>query len=199
MPQYNLQPNEVMVLTEARVAHGGTFAGYTDELILTNLNLVLVKKGVLGNSKGIRVFPLNEVKVYNGQAQAMVGRKANGRPALDVYFLNGQEKFDFQAGGTKTILTWVAKINQVVTGQETPESSGTRATPMALPGAELVAGVLKDTFGVFKAKLGPGTQSPAKMGAPVKVGGQCRACGAPVTGFQGRQATCEYCSSIQQL
>jgi hypothetical protein len=190
MAEYNLQPNEALLLKEERVRHGGTFASYTDELILTNLNLALVKKGIFGNSKGIRVFPINQVKVYSGQAQAVVGQDKNGTPALEVYFVDGEEKFAFQSGGKKKILTWAARINQVVTGQESPVEQD---TGMALPGAELVAGVLKDTFGVFKAKFG------SKTAAPVKVAGKCTGCGAPTSGTCGSAVTCEYCGTVQQL
>jgi len=190
MTKYNLQPNEAMLLNEERVRHGGIFASYTDELILTNLNLVLVKKGTFGNSKGIRVFPVKQVKVYNGQAQAMIGKDKNGTPALEVYFLNGQEKFGFQSGGKKKILTWVAKINQVVTGQQSPAEQE-MGTP--LPGAELVAGVLRDTVAVFKAKLGP------KADAPVRVAEKCSGCGAPISGTRGLTINCEYCGTVQQL
>ncbi len=136
---------------------------YTDELILTNLNVVLVKKGLFGNGKGIRVFPINQVKVFNGQAQAVVGKKPNGSAALEVYFVNGQEKFAFQAGGKRKVSDWISRINFAVTGQEyaaEPERG------LALPGAGLVAGVLKDTYGVFKAKLGT-------TDVLVKVAGKC--------------------------
>ena len=187
---YNLQPNEVVLLKDESVMHGGFLSGYTDELILTNLNLVLLKKGMFGNSKGVLTFPINQIKVYNQQAQAVIGNAPNRTDLLEVYFLNGQEKFSFQSGGKKKLNEWIAKINQVVTGQDSPAH---QASGMALPGAELVAGVLKDTLGVFKSKLG------FKSDAPVKVAGKCRACGAPVTGFQGQAITCEYCGSAQQL
>jgi hypothetical protein len=190
MAKYNLQPNEVVLLKDERVVHGGVLSGATDELMLTNLNLVLVKKGVLGNTKGILTFPLSQVKVQNKQAQAAMGKSSNGSAALDVYFLNGQEQFRFQSGGKKKIQTWIANINQAVTGQEMPD---TARTAMALPGSELVAGVLKDTYSVFRAKLGPQT------GAPVKVAGKCRSCGAPIAGNRGQVVTCEYCGSTQQL
>lgn len=188
--QYNLQPNEVVVLKEERVMHGGIWSAYTDELILTNLNLVLVKKGLFGNSKGVLTFPVNQIKVHNQQAQAVVGKATNGTDLLEVYFLNGQEKFAFQTGGKKKINQWIASIHQAVTGEEAPAQQG---TGMALPGAAVVAGVLKDTLGVFKSKLGAGAE------APVKVSGTCRGCGAPVAGVQGQTATCEYCGSAQQL
>lgn len=188
--RYNLQPNEAVVLKDESVAHGGLRAVYTDELILTNLNLVLIKKGMFGNSKGVLTFPVNQIKVYNQQAQAAIGKARNGTALLEVYFLNGQEKFSFQTGGKKKLNEWIVKINHVVTGQETPAQ---QASGMALPGAELVAGVLKDTLGVFKSRLG------SKSGAPTKVAGKCSSCGAPVAGYQGQAITCEYCGSAQQL
>lgn len=184
MARYSLQPNEALVLKEERVRHGGTFASYSDELILTNLNLVLVKKGTFGNSKGIRLFPISEVKVYNGQAQALIGQNTTGRAVLEVYFLNGQESFEFQAGSKKKLPAWVAKINQVVTGQEAPPASS---------GVELAAGVLKDTFGAFKAKLG------SKPDAPGQVAAKCNGCGARLSGARGSATTCEYCGTVQQL
>ena len=98
--RYNLHPNEVVLLKDESVMHGGFLASYTDELILTNLNLVLLKKGVFGNSKGVHTFPLNQVKVYNQLAQATIGKAPNHSDLLEVYFLNGQEKFSFQSGGT---------------------------------------------------------------------------------------------------
>lgn len=188
--RYNLQADEVVLLKDESVRHGGFWSAYTDELILTNLNLVLIKKGMFGNSKGVLTFPVNQIKVYNQQVQAVIGKATDGTDLLEVYFLNGQEKFAFQSGGKKKLNEWIAKIHQAVTGEEAPAQ---QSTGMALPGAEMVAGVLKDTFGVFKSKLG------TKSEAPVKVAGKCRGCGAPVTGVQRQTITCEYCGSAQQL
>ncbi len=193
MASYNLQPNEALLLKEERVAYGGTFASYTDELLLTNMNLILVKKSMFARSKGARVFPLDQIKVHEGTAQAIVGKQTNGTPALEVYFLTGHESFAFQSGGKKKVPAWVAKINQVVTGQG--PSAGQHAG-MAIPGAEMVAGVLKDTLGVFKAKLG---SNAGATDAPVQVAGKCGACGAPVTGNRGLAVACGYCGTTQQL
>lgn len=187
---YSLQPNEAVLIKEDGVMHGGFFAAYSDELMLTNLNLVVTKKGVFGNPKGLLVFPLNQVKVYEQQAQAIIGKAPNGGDLLEVYFLNGQENFRFQSGGKKKLIEWVAKINQAVTGQPaTTQQNGS----MALPGADLVAGVLKDTVGVFRSKFG------SKAVAPVTIAAKCGACGAPISGTQGQTATCQYCGSAQQL
>lgn len=190
--QYNLQPNEVVILKTAPIMHGGGFGSTgTNELILTNLNLILVKTGMFGGSKGVLTFPLNQIKVHNQQAQVAIG-KNRGLDALEVYFVNGHESFSFGSGGKykKQVNEWVAKINFVVTGQDTPVQP---VSNMALPGTELVAGVLKDTFGAFKSKLG------SKSVTPLNVVGKCSACGAPVTGVAGQPITCQYCGSAQQL
>lgn len=186
---YSLQPNEVVLLKDESVAHGG-LGLYAHELILTNLNLVLVKKGAFGRSKGVLSFPVDQIKVYDRVAQARIGKTSNGLSVLEVYLLNGEERFGFQFGGKKKINTWIAKINEIVTGQE---ASAHQAPGMALPGAGLVAGVLSDTIGVFKSKLG------STLNASAAVASKCRACGAPINGHQGQTVTCTYCDSVQQL
>ena len=188
--KYSLQSNEVVVLKDEHVMHGGFLSTYTDELILTNLNLVLLKRGLFGNSKGVLTFPVSEIKVYNQRAQATIGEASNGGALLEVYFLNGEEKFGFQSGGKKKLNEWIAKINEVVTGTEAPVHQ--EFGSMAIPGADLVAGVLKDTLGVFRAKLG------SKAETAVRVTGKCHGCGAPIAGFRGETLTCEYCGLAQQ-
>lgn len=188
--KYNLQPQEVMLLKESSVMHSGMLAAYKDELMLTNQNLVLVKKGVLGNSKGILVLPLNQIKMHNKQPQVAIGKSPGGSNVLEVYFQNRTEQFGFASGGKRKLNEWVAKIYEAVTGESAP---GHHDAGKALPGSEAVAGVLKDTIGVFKSKFGAAPE------APVKAGGQCRGCSAPLSGFQGQTVTCEYCLSPQQL
>lgn len=187
---YNLRPNEVVLLKEDRVLHGGRMATYTDELMLTNFNLIVTKKGMFGNAKGVLTFPVNQIKVHEGNAQAALGKTSSGNDALEVYFLNGQEQFGFATGGKKKVAEWISKIHYVVTGEEATQQA---PAGKAVPGAEMVAGMLRDTLGVFKSKMGPAVEAPAKVAA------KCRSCGAPLTGLQGRAATCEYCGSAQQM
>ena len=187
--RYNLQPNEVVLLKDESVAYGRPGA-YAHELILTNLNLVLLKKGMFGNVKGVVSFPLNQIKVYDQRAQAVIGRAGNGTNVLEVYLLNGQETFSFQFGGKRKLNIWVAKLNELVTGHD---ASAEEVAGMALPGAGLVAGVLHDTIGVFRSKMGSASSGPAK------VADKCSACGAPISGYKGQTVVCEYCDSAQQL
>lgn len=187
----NLQPNEVVLLQEKGVKHGGFWANYTDELVLTNLNLILSKRGMMGNSKGTFTFPLSEIKVHNGQAQALLGESANRTPQLQVYFVGGQENFEFQSG-KRTAVKWASKINDTVTGSVTPVDEGPASVLSAIPGAEALADTLGDTINVFKNKF----RSAPKV---VPVSTQCHGCGAPASGHQGSVVVCEYCGARQTL
>ncbi len=186
---YTLLPDEVIVLKDESACHGGA-AGYQDEVLLTSQNLVVVKKGMFGRTKGVHIFPLAEVKVYNDRAQTAITKTRNGLNVLEVHFTHGHETFTFRAGGKRKVRTWAARIDEVVTGRESaaPVSAG-----IALPGAELVADTLKDTVDVFRSRLG---RSPA---SPSKVGMKCSACGAAVAGVQGQHVTCSYCDTTHLL
>ena len=86
--KYKLLPNESIILQEDNVCHGNGFSAYTDDLLLTNLNIVLISKGMFGNVKGITQYPLNQIKMFNGKPQAIRGKQSNGSPCLDIYFTN---------------------------------------------------------------------------------------------------------------
>jgi len=180
-----LQPSEAIVLKEASVTNGGAFASFTDELVLTNQSLLLIKKNLFGGVKGVFTFPLSHIKVYNNQAQAFHAKTGNG-DALDVYFIDHHEQFRFQQGGKRKVLTWAAKINEVVTGQP---SQLIEERSSQLPGVERVAVVLSDTFKIFKSKFND------EVAVPVAATGKCSGCGAPIRGNLGHAGICDYCGS----
>lgn len=98
MAKYNLEPSESILIQSISVLceGDGLMPGYTDELILTNMNIIHVSKGIFGNTKRVQKYPLNQVKIINGEAQAIMGKSTNGTPNLQIYFLNGQVTFKFQ-------------------------------------------------------------------------------------------------------
>ncbi len=192
MAKYNLQTNESVIMKQDGILHGGVMAGYTDELILTNLHLVLISKGVFGNTKGIQTFPLNQIKVFDGQAQALLDRTGGGNPQLDVYFLNGEESFKFQS--KKEVLKWIANINKLVTGNE---ANANNSSSMAIPGAAYVAETLKGTMDTFKQTFG--IKSKNTNETDVKVVIKCNSCGASVSGKKGQTVRCQYCDSQHHL
>jgi hypothetical protein len=172
--------------------HGGVMANFTDELILTNLNIVLVRKGIFGNAKGIQIFPLNQVKVFNGQAQVLLGKTRGGSPQIDVYLLNGQESFGFN--NKKEAVKWITNINKLITGNGAEVDT---LPSMAIPGAEYIAETLKGTMDTFKGALGIKSKNNNEM--PTKVAKKCSSCGAPISGTKGQIIRCQYCDADHHL
>ncbi|MFT4288553.1 hypothetical protein [Nocardioides sp.] len=196
MAKYRLQPDEVVILTADHVQRGDSrLPVYTDELILTNLHLIWVGKGILGNAKGIAYFPLSSIKVFEDTAQARLGQAPNRVPQLEVYFQSDEETFRFQAGSKREIGEWVSAINRVVTGNDVSPGRSTRG---ALPGTEAVAESLRDTFNQFKAAFGGGRSAPPPSGS-TKVSTKCSSCGAPISGVRGTTVVCQYCDSTALL
>jgi len=190
MANLNLQANEAVVLKADSVMHcGGHFSSYGDELILTNIHVIWLNKGTLGNVKRTEYFPLDQIKIFNGRAQALLTKGSTGSPQLEIFLKGSQEAFRFSSSGKKEIVKWVEAINQLVTGTggESPSS-----TNMSLPGTAVIAGTLRDTFGQFKNAFGGGKDSSPQV---VRVTCKCLSCGAQVSGISGTSAKCEYCDS----
>jgi len=188
MAKYILQSNEVVLLKDEAVLHGKKVA----ELILTNLNLVVVGKGVLARSSGFQAFPVSQIKVHNGRAQALM-TGTFGSETLEVYFLQGEEAFRFVNGGKKKVQIWIGKINEAVTGEPAVEVGSAAAS-----GADRVAGALKDVMGAYKSFRGQKPSTPVSE-ARIGVAAKCVSCGAPVNGVKGQTITCTYCNAAQQL
>jgi flagellar motor switch protein FliN len=100
------------------VRHGKT----NGELILTNLNLVYITtKGVFKTTYITQKYPINQIKVFNGKAQVILGKNGD----IDIYFRNEQESFRFWNNDTlfsdkkaeKEAAKWVNAINQLIAGQ----------------------------------------------------------------------------------
>ncbi len=187
--KFSLDSDEVIILKQENVWHGGIMAGYTDDLVLTNKALAIVKKGVFGNIKQIIRYPLENIKVYNEQAQAILGKaNTNGAPQLEVYFINGQENFVFRS--KRDIYVWVEKINELVTGNKTTTIDNNAR--MAIPGSAFIAKALKGTIDTYKDAFGIKKKIE-------RISNACPTCGASVTGIRGQTIKCPYCDSYIDL
>jgi hypothetical protein len=196
MAKYNLQHNEAVLLSAERVQRGtGRLSAFTDELVLTNLHLIWVNKGIVGNVKRVEYLPLALVKVFNDQAQARLSKSGNGIPQLEVFFQNGEEVFKFQSGGKREIAKWIDAINRAVTGNGAGVGG---PASKALPGTGVVAETLRDTLGQFRASFGGGKGSGAQAQSE-RVSTQCPGCGASISGITGTVARCEHCDSESRL
>jgi hypothetical protein len=185
MPKFDLKPDEYVVMKSEGVRHGGMMAGFTKELVLTNQNIILISKGVFGNSKGSEHFPLREVKNIDDKPQAI----ASGTE-LEIYFLNRHESFGFRS--KRDVNTWAKNISKLLSG----DAESIRTTEgMAIPGAAYVAETLKDTLETVKHSFGRKSKSSDQE----KVATECTSCGAPLSGLAGRIARCQFCDSDQKL
>ena len=207
--KFSLMPNEAVILQETSVAHGGIMSGYTDEIMLTNLNIYCVSKGLLGNTKGVYKYPLNQLKKYNGRPQAVLGKLSNGTSTLDLYMIDGsKESFYFNSLSNKRkINQWITEITKAVSGDEALNEVNGRESfvdPNSVAGAVVdVASQVKDAGVEILGSLGikPGFLKSVAGGssAPERVSRKCISCSAPLVGVKGKAVKCKYCDTVQTL
>ena len=181
MDKFELKSNESVILRESNVQYSGFLSGYTDDLILTNLNVIHVKKGLLGNTKNVTYFPLKKLKIFDGKAQVKIGKHSNGLHRLEFYFEDGQEYFIFQAGTSIKGLKWLKEINYLLS-KDVAESSQVKGEKYAdSPLDKKIKGVIKNISG--------------NIGNKKIMSCNCPSCGALLTGAKGTSVVCEYCNS----
>lgn len=198
MTKLKLQADEVVVLQEIGVEHGfGLTSAYTDELYLTNRNIYCVNKGIFGNTKNIFCYPLNQIKRLNDRPQAMLGKKSNGTPSLEIYFINGNESFSFRSGNRIKIQKWIKEISKMLGYSELPDEEFDNSdTPIG----EL-KGVFNDAMSElgFNFQLGKKKTSNSINHRESKINKKCISCSAPLIGIKGQMVQCQYCDTQQTL
>ena len=202
MAQYQLQPNEGVVLQKTGICYEPNRIGtaYTDELILTNLNLIHVRKGIFMGTKGVRYIPLNQVKVIGGKCQALVGKARNGTAVLQIYTQQGIEEFAFQTKAKKNSGIWANEISRLVTGRDSENALESQDAP-EYDFEDTVVGQLRDAFGEVGAAFGFGfgKSGQQQKSSVERVSTKCSGCHAPITCVKGKTAVCKYCDTEQVL
>ena len=190
MANINLAPNEYIILQSTAVRSGSAWAVYTDELILTNLNVILVKKGVFGNIKGEQRFPIDQIKRVNETPQVMLGKNSlNGIEQLQITFVHGLEWFEFQSGGKKEILKWIETIDKLIRcGSD--NISVYEEDRMSSINSAIKKGIdsVRNGLGV---NSGINTESTSSTTQNVR----CSGCMAPLSGKPGEVVKCIYCDT----
>lgn len=192
-----LAPNETVITKEEPVAHGGVGAFLTDELLLTNLRIICVHKGMFENVKTVFSYPLNQIKKYDGKPQVMMGKLSNGDRCLDVYLLNGVEHFQFSTGNKKIIEQWIDEIYKLLVGEIAEKKSENEGEidPDSLLGQFAEVGQrFKDILGI---RSKPKEKSPSQQ--ETRITKKCISCSAPLVGVPGQTVRCKYCDTNQTL
>ena len=185
MNPITLDSDEVILLKRERILCSSS--SYSDDLILTNKNIYCISKGMFGKIKNIFRYPLDEIKIYNGEPQAKIEKAKSGYPALEIYLIDGTSaEFIFPTLTTKEIKNWINEICKVITGHPSTQSSSLNA----LPGTEMVAETIKGTIDTFKSAFGFSTE-PEKQQSTKK----CPSCSAKLIGYKGQIVHCQYCDT----
>lgn len=206
---FSLMPNEAVILQEASVAHGGVSAGFTDDLILTNLGIICVNKGFFGNTKNVYRYPLRQIKRYNGKPQAVLGKLSNGEATLDIFMIDGsKESFYFDSLTNKRkIGKWISEITKTICGDEDIDDLSDRDSfidPNSVAGAVVdvvnqVKGAGAEILGSLGIKPGFLKSLNGSSATPERVSKKCVSCTAPLVGIRGKAVKCKYCDTVQIL
>lgn len=104
--KYELLPNEEILLEGKSCVRHGVGSKYTDQLILTNQSVVLVKLGVLCNYKGVERFPLKDI------IHVSTGKNQKGEQQLEIHTDSGVEDFAFLSGNIKEVKIWETALKE---------------------------------------------------------------------------------------
>ena len=179
------EADEVVILKNERVSYDRSIPSYKDTLILTNKNIIFVKKGFLGGNKEVKRYPLSTIKIYNERPHAIIGKLKDGRNTLDISFISNNESFGFEF--KKDIINWIKKINELTTGKviRTEEIEGANTV---IPELEEIAHSVKATVDMCKDAFGFKKKE-------IYVSCSCKKCGATSSGIKGGSAKCPYCGN----
>lgn len=202
--KYILQPNEFVILPETTVERGTS--AHSNELELTNQNLICTSKGMFGNVKNVLLYPVNQIKRVNGKPQVRMRKSSGGYPTLEISFANGtSESFRF-VSNERTVREWITEINKLFGVNEPAEEISKKSENTdALAGAFKEFGSqIKDAgtefFGALGLKsFGKASSHKSTSHGASKINAKCKACAAPLTGNEGQTVKCQYCDTEQTL
>ncbi len=185
--ELKLNPDESVIMSADQIGYGnGLFGGGKNELILTNQALLLKVKGMFGNTKEVLRFPLSEIRIVNGQVQALPGKKDIVTPTLDIYFNSGMERFLFI--WERDVKNWIEHINSVITGAPVRERGEFDDMFEDMAKLSAVADTLSGSVNKVKSALG--------IRSTEQIALRCPGCGASLSGTEGEVGKCPYCGSF---
>lgn len=125
----NLEYDESIIIETENVQHIALKEENLEELVLTNKNLIFVRKiknGIFAKATiEVDKIPLGQIKVYNEIAQARQIKNMEHGISLQVQFSHGQELFVFEEAPKKITPQWVREISLILVGKLPPEPQKT--------------------------------------------------------------------------
>jgi len=213
MEKHKLMPDEVVLMQTDEVEDTNSDLN-TDDVILTNQNIIINRYSSKGFFKEVRTYnnkciPLRNIQIRDGNAHLELRVKEN---KLDIYLNYGKETLWFT--DKNDVKLWANGINKALTGQdiEYGKKSKEKTGKIVIPGTAFIAKALKDTTDTFKETFNASSvsnvipaidtsshESIAAIITPKAISKTCMNCGAEVSGIQGSSVLCQYCRSEQEL
>lgn len=184
MNQLQLDTDEVILFEKEKVKRESN-KSYFGDFVLTNKKIIFIQKGIFGGIKKIDEYFLRDLKIYNGEVQAKLGKDSRDHyPTLDLFFTDGTRiAFCFETFLKTDSQKCISEINKVLIGND-PNTNF-----HAIPGVKFVADTLKDTADTIMSSLGISAQKNKVITM------ECPSCSAKLIGKKGTKVKCSYCDT----
>ncbi|MBQ7613593.1 MAG: hypothetical protein IJU77_00945 [Butyrivibrio sp.] len=186
--ELNLLPDETVIKRAEGVGYGTPISTKANDLILTNMALIHVKKTLFGKTKEAVRYPLSDIRVAGNSVEVKLTKPGPGDAMLDVYLSYGMERFKFT--WEDEVEDWIADITETITGVPVPRKdkfANLGDFSELLNMAESVAGTMDHVRHAF------GIQSNEHAVC------KCTSCGASLEGVEGDTVECPYCGTHNKL
>ena len=187
MNDYMLEPDESIIIKKDVYVDSPGLSFASHEFVLTDRNIIIVTKGARNTVRDLRKYRLSDFKTYGNNPSIIADFNS-----LELYFHNDSLKMQFLSRReARRIKDAIEKV------YNNEEVSVTDKGSNALPGTELVAETVRDTFDTVKGTLGIDRKMPFLKEQTVNK--KCPFCGAPLSGTRNRKVKCSYCDTEQVL
>ena len=203
MIDYSLLPGEIILQRATGIYYKSSmFSGFEDELVLTNLHLIHVDRGLI-KVKSIRKIPLEQIIVSRVYCEK---NEEDDEYELQIQLKSG-ERLAYQFNdGKRLTRRWVEYIRSAARENDTEQN--VYQEPSILDDIKgLATGLIKDVLFTNDEPVTPVAHfSPAQQKTvyspppqPKKITKKCIGCGAPISGAAGQIVICGYCDIEQCL
>lgn len=198
MAEYLFAQDEYVVL-KAQQVHldgGKSFSIPRDlELMLTNRNIVLPRKGLTGKVKGYDIFPLSSIRIVEGKPQCRMDTSDFMDVKLELSTNEGLVTFVFGGiDGKKEVRQWINAIYRLLLGCDAPQEVLGKGKFESLLDEENLADAVGRMFGSFENAL-----NRKRAEAAGDIARRCPSCNASMRGRAGETVACPYCGSYFTL
>lgn len=199
MNDYNLTPDEFVIMKEASPTLAGARKQRLDEVVLTNLSLILVmsvQEGLFKRTRYVKRLPLATLRRSEAGPQALAC-KLDGMWWVQASFADDTVSFSLADNAKSTAQRWAEGIRLAASG----DVAAIRTASTLPPELADIASGAKDVISSLFAGAAAGTpEAPAAADKPSAfVTQRCIGCHAPLSGKRGSMVTCPYCDTKQTL